>query len=154
MRDPARPLTREEIVSDEIRKLIGDMLDTMRDAPGVGLAAPQVGLPLQLAVIEDRQELLNTLPAQELTEKERVPVSFHAIINLFLIPLWLLSGALFIEIVFNRPGIGKLVFDAVISRNYPVVLGGVLITTILFVLCTLVADLVAALLDPRLRDTL
>ncbi len=66
----------------------------------------------------------------------------------------LLSGALFIEIVFNRPGIGKLVFDAVISRNYPVVLGGVLITTILFVLCTLVADLVAALLDPRLRDTL
>jgi peptide/nickel transport system permease protein len=56
--------------------------------------------------------------------------------------------------VFNRPGIGKLVFDAVISRNYPVVLGGVLITTILFVLCTLVADLVAALLDPRLRDTL
>jgi peptide deformylase len=81
LRDPARPLTREEIVSDEIRRLIADMLDTMRDAPGVGLAAPQVGLPLQLAVIEDREELLNTLPAEELAEKERVPVSFHAIIN-------------------------------------------------------------------------
>ena len=81
MRGPARPLTREEIVSDEIRRLIADMLDTMRDAPGVGLAAPQVGLPLQLAVIEDREELLNTLPAEELAEKERVPVSFHAIIN-------------------------------------------------------------------------
>ena len=75
LRDPARPLTREEIVSDEIRRLIADMLDTMRDAPGVGLAAPQVGLPLQLAVIEDREELLNTLPAEELEEKERVCLS-------------------------------------------------------------------------------
>jgi hypothetical protein len=45
------------------------MLDTMRDAPGVGLAAPQVGLPLQLAVIEDREELLNSLPAEGLAEK-------------------------------------------------------------------------------------
>jgi peptide deformylase len=81
LRGLARPLTREEIVSDEIRRLIGDMFDTMRDAPGVGLAAPQVGLPLQLAVIEDREELLNTLPAEELAEKERVPVPFHVIIN-------------------------------------------------------------------------
>ena len=81
LRGLARPLTREEILSDEIRRLIGDMLDTMRDAPGVGLAAPQVGLPLRLAVIEDREELLKTLTPEELAEKERVPVSFHVIIN-------------------------------------------------------------------------
>jgi peptide/nickel transport system permease protein len=63
----------------------------------------------------------------------------------------LLSGAVFAEIVFVRPGIGKLVYDAVITRNYPVVSGTVLVTTALFVLCTLAADLLAAWLDPRVR---
>jgi peptide deformylase len=57
------------------------MQETMRDAPGVGLAAPQVGMPLQLAVIEDREELLSSLPAEELAEKERKAVPFHVIIN-------------------------------------------------------------------------
>ncbi len=66
----------------------------------------------------------------------------------------LLSGAVFIEIVFNRPGIGKLVLEAVNARNYPVVLGAVLVTTMIFVLCTLIADLVAAALDPRVREKL
>jgi peptide/nickel transport system permease protein len=63
----------------------------------------------------------------------------------------LLSGAVFAEIVFARPGIGKLVYDAVLTRNYPVVNGTVLVTTALFVLCTLAADLLAAWLDPRVR---
>ena len=58
------------------------------------------------------------------------------------------------EIVFTRPGIGKLVYDGVISRNYPVVMGAVLVTTILFVLSTLLADLINAKLDPRVRDKL
>lgn len=66
----------------------------------------------------------------------------------------LLSGAVFAEIVFARPGIGKLVYDAVITRNYPVVMGAVLVTTVLFVLCTLLADLLAAWLDPRARAAL
>ena len=66
----------------------------------------------------------------------------------------LLSGAVFIEIVFNRPGVGKLVFEAVGARNYPVVLGTVLVTTICFVLCTLAADLLTAVLDPRVREKL
>jgi peptide deformylase len=81
LRETARPLTREEILGEEIQRLIRDMRETMHDAPGVGLAAPQVGLPLQIAVIEDREELLKTVPAQELAEKERRAVPFHAIIN-------------------------------------------------------------------------
>lgn len=63
----------------------------------------------------------------------------------------LLSGAVFVEIVFARPGMGKLVFDAVAARNYPVVMGAVLVTTVLYVVCTLLADLLAAALDPRAR---
>ena len=66
----------------------------------------------------------------------------------------LLSGAVFAEIVFTRPGIGRLVYDGVISRNFPVVMGTVLVTTVIFVLCTLIADLVNAALDPRVREQL
>jgi peptide deformylase len=81
LRARARRLTREEIISTEIRRLIRDMRETMGDAPGVGLAAPQVGIALQLAVIEDREELLSGLPAEELVEKERKGVPFHVMIN-------------------------------------------------------------------------
>src|SRR6202790_2300993 len=81
LRREARALTREEVTGEEVRRLIRDMRETMHDAPGVGLAAPQVGLPLQLAVIEDREELFSSLPAQELSEKERQAVPFHVIIN-------------------------------------------------------------------------
>jgi peptide/nickel transport system permease protein len=63
----------------------------------------------------------------------------------------LLSGAVFAEIVFARPGVGKLIYDSVLNRNYPVVMGAVLVTTMLYVLATLLADLLAALLDPRVR---
>jgi peptide deformylase len=81
LRGQARPLTRDEITTDEIKRLINDMRETMYDAPGVGLAAPQVGMPLQLAVIEDREDFLKAIPAAELEEKERAPVPFHVIIN-------------------------------------------------------------------------
>ncbi len=64
----------------------------------------------------------------------------------------MLSGALFAEIVFSRPGIGKLLYEAVLTRNYPIVMGSVLITTGFFVLSTLVSDIVNAVLDPRLRE--
>lgn len=65
----------------------------------------------------------------------------------------MLSGALFAEIVFSRPGIGKLLYEAVLSRNYPVVMGSVLVTTGFFVFCTLVADTINAMLDPRVRES-
>ncbi len=64
----------------------------------------------------------------------------------------MLSGALFTEIVFSRPGIGKLLHEAVMTRNYPVVMGSVLVTTTFFVLSTLASDIINAALDPRLRD--
>ncbi len=63
----------------------------------------------------------------------------------------LISSAVFTEIVFSRPGIGRLIYDAVTSRNYPVVMGSVLVTTILFVASTTAADLLNALVDPRMR---
>jgi peptide/nickel transport system permease protein len=66
----------------------------------------------------------------------------------------MISGAVFAEIVFARPGVGRLIYDAVNTRNYPLVIGGVMITTVFYVLCTLAADLVSAWLDPRVRASL
>ena len=66
----------------------------------------------------------------------------------------LLSGAVFAEIIFSRPGMGKLIFDMVMTRNFPVVQGAVLVTTILYVFVTLFADLAVASTDPRVRQNL
>lgn len=81
LRASAQPLTSEDIVKPELQRLIRDMRETMYDAPGVGLAAPQVGLPLQLAVIEDQQDYLKNVPTEELQRKARRPVPFHVLIN-------------------------------------------------------------------------
>jgi len=81
LRRRARPLTPAEIVSREIGDLIKSMRKCMEDAPGVGLAAPQVGLSLQLAVIEDREEYHKDVAPEQLRERERRPVPFHVIVN-------------------------------------------------------------------------
>ena len=64
----------------------------------------------------------------------------------------MLSSAVFAEIVFARPGVGKLVYDAILTRNFPVVTGAVLVTTVIFVLLNLLADLIVGALDPRVRS--
>ena len=56
LREVARTLTTDEVNSAATQQLIDLMRETMRDAPGVGLAAPQVGESLQIVVIEDRDE--------------------------------------------------------------------------------------------------
>lgn len=81
LRKRARPLTVAEIRSREIQKLIESMRACMHEAPGVGLAAPQVGLALQLAVIEDREEYHKEVQQAQLQERERRPVPFHVIVN-------------------------------------------------------------------------
>lgn len=65
---------------------------------------------------------------------------------------FLLSSAVFAEIVFARPGLGKLVIDSITTRNYPIVMGSVLVSTGLFVVSTALADLINAWLDPRARS--
>ncbi len=72
LRHKARSLTPAEVRGGPIQMLIELMRETMRDAPGVGLAAPQIGEPLRLAVIEDQVTR---------DEAERAPVPFHVIVN-------------------------------------------------------------------------
>jgi peptide deformylase len=81
LRQRARELTPEEIRGDAVQRLIARMRDTMREAPGVGLAAPQIGEPLQLAVIEDRDDYLRDADSAWLAERERAAVPFYVIAN-------------------------------------------------------------------------
>ncbi len=81
LRKRARDLSPEEIRSKTIQNLIEQMKVTMREAPGVGLAAPQIGEPLQLAVIEDPPQYLQDMPDEALKERERAAIPFHVIIN-------------------------------------------------------------------------
>ena len=81
LRQQARELSLDELHREPIQQLIAHMKETMRDAPGVGLAAPQVGVSLQLAVIEDRPEYLQDIAEEELRLRNRNPVAFQVIAN-------------------------------------------------------------------------
>lgn len=63
----------------------------------------------------------------------------------------LLGGAIFAEIIFARPGIGTLVYDAIQTRNYPIVQAGVLVVVALFVLTNILVDMSYGWIDPRMR---
>lgn len=81
LRGRPRPLSVKEIRSAEIQQLVENMRETMRAAPGVGLAAPQVGQALQLVVIEDRVEYHGKLSTEQKATRGRVPVDFYALVN-------------------------------------------------------------------------
>jgi peptide deformylase len=110
LRQKAKALTVDDIRSSKTQELIEWMRETMYDAPGVGLAAPQVGLALQLAVIEDKPENMKDAPPEFIKERERKPVPFHVLIN----PKISLEGAPdveFFEGCLSLPG-----FTAVVPR--------------------------------------
>ncbi len=81
LRQKARRLSTDEILDRSTQELIESMRETMHDAPGVGLAAPQVGHSLQLVVIEDQLEFIQKLPPEQVAERERKSVPFHVLIN-------------------------------------------------------------------------
>lgn len=104
------------------------------------------------------QDYVRTARAKGL--KERVVVWKHALRNA-LIPVVtlgaiefgrLLAGAVLTEQIFTIPGFGKLIVDAVFNRDYPVVQGVVLATALIFVVLSLIADLLYMAINPRLRN--
>jgi peptide/nickel transport system permease protein len=91
--------------------------------------------------------------------KERIVVTRHALRN-SAIPILtvigigvalLISGVVVIETVFNIPGVGRLVVDAILKRDYPVIQGIILMLSGTYVLINLAIDIGYAFLDPRVR---
>lgn len=81
LRRRARPLAKEEIGTPFVQELIASMRLTMYDAPGVGLAAPQVGESLQVIVVEDEGDHLDIMSPARRAELGRHPLPFAALIN-------------------------------------------------------------------------
>lgn len=106
-----------------------------------------------------RNEYILTARAKGL--RERVVVTRHALANA-LIPVvtvvglqfgQLLAGAFVVESVFARPGIGRLLVDSVLRRDYPMVQGIALVAAVGYVLVNFLVDLSYGWLDPRIRRT-
>jgi peptide/nickel transport system permease protein len=129
--------------------------------PAVSLALLLAGLLARITrstMLEVlRQDYIRTARAKGLPE--RTVVMKHALANA-LIPITtvvgiivslLISGSVVVETLFSIPGIGQLLTQAVLNRDYPMVQGGLLITTALLVLVNIVVDVCYALLDPRVR---
>ncbi len=94
------------------------------------------------------------LPERQITYRYALSIAILPTVTLLGVGIGqMLSSAVFAEIVFARPGVGKLVYDAILTRNFPVVTGAVLVTTVLFVLLNLIADLIVGALDPRVRSS-
>lgn len=91
--------------------------------------------------------------------KEQVVIIKHALKNA-LIPIItvvglqfgvLLGGAVLTETVFAWPGLGRLIVDSILARDYPVIQGAILVFGLLYILVNLIVDLVYAFVDPRIR---
>jgi peptide deformylase len=67
LRNKSRKVSRFDAA---LRTLVQDMIETMRDAPGVGLAAPQIGVPLQVAVVEAEKDEIHVLVNPEIIKSE------------------------------------------------------------------------------------
>jgi peptide/nickel transport system permease protein len=93
------------------------------------------------------------LPEWKIVTKYALRIAIVPTLSLLAVSLGgLISAAVFVEVIFSRPGIGSLVTGAVALRNYPVVMGCVLVMTAIYVSLTIAVDLLIARLDPRIRD--
>jgi peptide/nickel transport system permease protein len=129
--------------------------------PAISLALLLIGLLARITrstMLEVlRQDYVRTARAKGLSERQ--VVLKHALANA-LIPITtvigiivslLISGSVVTETLFSIPGIGQLLTQAVLNRDYPMVQGGLLITTALLVLVNIGVDVCYAMLDPRVR---
>ena len=104
-----------------------------------------------------RQDYIRTARSKGL--HERVIINQHALKNA-LIPIitllglrigWILGGSVILEIVFSRPGLGRLIVDAIFARDYPVVQGAMVVLTSSIILGNILADILYAVVDPRIK---
>ena len=112
LRRTAEPVDPADLGTAELRRLIAQMRATMEAAPGVGLAAPQVGVPIQLAIVQDSPERWGHLSDEELAARERTALPFAVLVNPVVAPVDGAGLASFYEGCLSVPGL-----TAVVARN-------------------------------------
>ncbi len=129
--------------------------------PAFSLALLQVGLLARItrsAMLDTlRQDYIRTAHAKGLPAW--IVIGKHAMMNV-MVPVitivgiifsLMLSGSVVIETVFSIPGLGRLMASAILTRDYPLIQGGLLLTATMFVLINLLVDVLYAYVDPRIR---
>ncbi|KAK1259311.1 hypothetical protein QJS04_geneDACA020078 [Acorus gramineus] len=81
LHEAAREVEIDEIGSERVEKVIDDMIAAMRKGPGVGLAAPQIGVPLKIIVLEDTKEYISYASKREIEAQDRRPFDLLVILN-------------------------------------------------------------------------
>ncbi|KAK9141674.1 hypothetical protein Syun_011074 [Stephania yunnanensis] len=81
LHEAARDVAVDEIGSEKIERIIEDMIRVMRNAPGVGLAAPQIGVPLKIIVLEDTKEYISYQPRREIEAQDRRAFDLLVVLN-------------------------------------------------------------------------
>jgi peptide deformylase len=109
LRRAAEPVDPADLRTARLRRLIAQMRATMEAAPGVGLAAPQVGVSLQLAVLQDSPERWGHLSQEELAARERDALPFTVLVNPAVTPVGGNDLAGFYEGCLSVPGLTALV---------------------------------------------
>ena len=109
LRRPAEPVGPSDLRTSKLRLLIAQMRATMEAAPGVGLAAPQVGVPIQLAVLHDGPERWGQLTEGERAARERHGLEFTVLINPALRPAGDGDTVSFYEGCLSVPGLTGVV---------------------------------------------
>eukprot|EP00899_Mesostigma_viride_P022505 jgi/Mesvir1/3439/Mv11935-RA.1 len=87
LRTPAREVPAAEIGTQALNALIETMVAVMRSCPGVGLAAPQIGVPLRVIVLEDQAPYMASMTPSEIAQHERAPFDLTVLINPVLQPV-------------------------------------------------------------------
>jgi peptide/nickel transport system permease protein len=137
----------------------GDLQHLILPAVTLGLGAAAILARLTRSSMLEvlRQEYVTTARAKGLAEW--LVILRHALKNA-LIPVvtifglqfgQLLAGTVVVETVFARPGIGRLIIDGILNKDFPVVQGVVLVVAVSYVLVNLLVDILYAVLDPRIR---
>jgi peptide/nickel transport system permease protein len=104
------------------------------------------------------RDYIRTARAKGLSERRVVwahglRTALSPLLQLFALTLSnLLSGSLVTEVVFSWPGLGRLTFNAILTRDYPLVLAAVAFSAVLVILTNFLADVLHAASDPRVRD--
>jgi len=152
---PILPATGTGSLSDP-----GDYLTHLM-LPAIALAVTWIGYLARL-VRTSMLEVLNEryiLAARSQGIRDRLVVYKYALRNAVIPTIavvgvglgTLLGGAIFVEVIFARAGLGMLIYNSIQTRNYPIVRGGVLVVALLFVAVNLLTDFVYHMVDPRIR---
>ncbi|TDL31488.1 ABC transporter permease [Jeotgalibacillus sp. S-D1] len=163
VRDPVNAITNLYVLDTIIQGRFDQTVDVLRHLvmPGLALAT----IPMAIIARMTRSSMLEVMKSDYIRtarakgEKMFWVVYKHSLKNAVIPVLTviglqtglLLGGAILTETIFGLPGIGRYIYEAISSRDYPVIQSGILVVAFIFVMINLIVDILYSIVDPRIR---